>query len=289
MPESPHLSAIFPELYKKPNPIIEPNSPLIVTGSLLHLEEVQMLAIDGGMEPRIDPNTKIRMYGAIGGLSVLSKVRMTNPKDYSKLLWTPCKEIPVWVGAVSYEDSLDELLGVVDLTRFGDAIVEKGNATALLTLSEIIQLFRSGVIKSNLRVSEVGSVIFSISSDADLLDALKLMFEKRIRRVFLESQKQRSRPCYLSSRSIIRFLFSPQRLEIAKQNPEEWAQAKVRDLQFRESKVIFDGKTINQAAQELGNSVDDCLVCEESQKVVTRWDLVMKPWKSREYSFGWGS
>ena len=49
--------------------------------------------------------------------------------------------------------------------------------------------------------------------------------------------------------------------------------------------MITDGKIVNQAAREIGDGVDDCLVCEHTKKVVTRWDIVMKPWKTGNYLF----
>ena len=112
-----------------------------------------------------------------------------------------------------------------------------------------------------------------------------MMFEKRVRRVFLSSERKNS-VSFISSRNIIRFLFSPERLEIAKENPERWVDAKLSEIDASEAKMIADGKIVNQAAREIGDRVDDCLVCEHTKKVVTRWDIVMKPWKTGNYLFG---
>ena len=57
------------------------------------------------------------------------------------------------------------------------------------------------------------------------------------------------------------------------------------EIETSEAKIIHDGKVVNQAAKEIGDGVDDCLVCEDGKKVVSRWDIVMKPLKANNYSF----
>ena len=122
------------------------------------------------------------------------------------------------------------------------------------------------------------------SPETYLVDAVRLMFEKRVRRIFFSSERKNS-VSFISSRNIIRFLFSPARLEIVNENPERWIDAKLSEIDASEAKMIMEGKIVNQAAREIGDRVDDCLVCEHTKKVVTRWDIVMKPWKTGNYLF----
>src|SRR5579862_342703 len=286
----PSIQSLFPDLFKIPRPIVSGSSALIISGNLLHLEEVQMLPIVQGLQPRFDPITKIKMYATLGGYSVLNAVMKTNPKDYYKLLWLPCQEIPVWIGSLKYSDSYSDLLKAFELTKFGDAAIEgSGSFPALITLQEILILFRNGVIKSKLRVSEIGSEMIKISSESTLMDALRLMFEKRVRRVFLFGADERAslQPAFpfISSRDIIRFLFSPARLELAKKHPELWADAKLSEIKGSYGKEIYSGKIVNQAASEIGDGVDDCLVSHDEKRVVSRYDIVMAPWKANNYSF----
>jgi hypothetical protein len=111
-----------------------------------------------------------------------------------------------------------------------------------------------------------------------------MMFEKRVRRLFLSSERKNI-VSFISSRRIIRLLFSPERLEIVKEDPERWVDVKLSDIDASEAKMIADGKTVNQAAREIGDRVEDCLVCEPTKKVVTGWDIIMKPWKTGNYLF----
>lgn len=279
------LSTLLPNLFKIPRPVIDANSPVIISGNLLQLEEVHMLPIVQGLEPRIDQETKIKMYAALGGASILNKVLNTFPKDYGEVIWTPCQELPVWIGTVNYEDSLENLVEVFTKTKFGNVAVEaKPSARTLVTLSEILGLYRSHHITSNLRVVDVGSEMISISSDQDLVEAIKLMFQNRVRRAFLKSSTYRNSNLeYVSDRDIIRFLFSPDRLEIAKTSPELWLKAKLSDLDSSMAQRIGDRKTVNQASEEIGDNIGDCLVCSESSRVVSRWDIVVKPFTQAHY------
>jgi hypothetical protein len=285
---SPRIFDILPNLFSISRPIIAGNSPLIISGNLLHLEEVHVLPIVQGLQPRVDENTKIKMYAVLAGYSVLERIVKTNPVEYSKLIWAPCNDMPTWIGSLKYTDSFEQLLKIFELTKFGDAAVEGTlRVPALVTLTEILGLYRDHVIKSNLRVSEIGSEIISLPGETKLLDAIGDMFEKRVRRVFVQSDHAQDGATLesISGRDIIRFLFSPDRLEIAKKTPDLWVDATLGEINPSSAKTIHDGKTVNQAASEIGKEFDSCLVCEPSLKVVTRWDLVMKPYQKKDYAF----
>jgi len=234
-----------------------------------------MLPITTGLEPRIDPKTKIKLHAAVGGYSVLQSILNSNPSEYAKLLWTKCQDMPVWIGSVKFSDTLDDLLHVFEKTRFGNAVVEDTTRehSSLVTLKEIMSLYRVGKLKSSVQVSEIGSERISISSDSTITDAIKLMFKKRIRRVFHSGLQ------FTSSRDIIRFLLSPHRLEMVKKTPELWLDAKLSDVLSGHAEPIPDDATIIEAVKCMGGGVDSCLVCVASKQVVSRWDIVMKPWK----------
>jgi CBS domain-containing protein len=288
MKESRKISKILPNLLKMSRPVISGDSPLIVSGNLLQLAEVHVLPIVQGLQPKVDEKTKIKMYATLAGYSVLEKILQTSPNDYQKLIWTHCNDIPLWIGSVNFEDSLDDLLRVFESTGFGDAAVEgSSRIPGLVTLSEILSLYKSNVIRSNLRLGEIGSKKISLPPSTDLLRAIQTMFDKRIRRLFLDRDgfDAKSVNNYISGRNIIRFLFSPDRLEIARKSPELWADATLGDITPNRAKVIPDSKTVNQGANEFEDGYDSCLVCKTSGSAVTRWDMVMKPWKKSEYVY----
>jgi hypothetical protein len=243
---------------------------------------------DSKIDPltKIDPHTGMKMYASLGGYSVLSAVMRTDPNDYAKLLWKHCEDFPVWRGSVKFTDTLNDLLKVFEATKLGDAAVEGSrNFPALVTLQEILVLFRNGSIKSPLRLSEIGSVMIAISPEKNIIDALKLMFQKKIRRVFLSDKAESSTVSFVSDRHIIQYLFSPMGLERSQKDPTHWVDAKLSTIEGSEARIIHDGRNINQAATEIGDRVDDCLVLQNSRKVVSRWDIVMKPWNTNDISF----
>ncbi len=285
MKESRKLSEILPNSFRMGRPVVSGDSPLIVSGNLLQLEEVHVLPIVQGLKPKMDEKTKIKMYAALAGYSVLEKIIQTSPKDYLKLIWTHCKDIPVWIGSVNFEDSLNDLLGVYENTGFGDAALEgSSKIPGLVTLSEIVDLYKNNVLRSNARLTDIGSDKVSLPPSTELLPAIQTMFDKRIRRLFVEKDRlaTENTNSYISGRHIIRFLFSAERLGVARSSPELWTDATLGDITPNQARIIHDTKTVNQGAYEIEKEYDSCLVCETSGKVVTRWDLVMKPWKKNE-------
>lgn len=288
MDASPSIASLMPDLLKIPRPTATGSNPMIISAEMLEVKQTPILPFVPWLQPKIDPSTKIKMYAAFAGFSVLNAILKTDPKDYMKLLWRPSQDFSVWIGSVEYIDTLDDLLKVFDLTKFGDARVEGSeDIPALATFQDVISLYRNNVLKSTLRVQEIGSEMVEISPETYLMDVIALMFQKRMRRVFLTgTEKKNSIFPFISSRDIIRFLFSPSRLEVAKKDPESWSDAKLSEIGATEAKVIHDGDVVNQAAREIGDGADDCLICEDSKRVVTRWDIVMKPWKADNYSFG---
>jgi len=249
----------------------------MVTASLLFLEEVQMLPIVQGLEPKVDPKTRIKVHATLGGYSVLQAILNSKPSKYMELLWTKCQEMPIWIGSVKFSDTLDDLLHVFERTRFGNAVIEDATKErpALVTLKDIVSLYRVGKLKSSVRVSEIGSERISIPSDSTITDALHLMFKKRIRRVFHSGYSLQ----FTSSRDIIKFLLSPQRLEMVKKTQEKWLDARLSDMIPSRANSIRDSASLIEASKHMGSGVDNCLVCESGQQVVSRWDIVMKSWK----------
>ena len=167
---------------------------------------------------RIDPHTGMKMYASLGGYSVLNAILRTDPKEYSKLLWKQCQEFPIWRGSVKFTDTLADLLKVFDATKLGDVAVEGLRSfPALVTLQEILLLYRNNTIKSTLRVSEIGSEMVAISQESTIIEALKVMFQKRIRRVFLSDDAENTVISFISDPTLNSIsLFSNGIREIAK-------------------------------------------------------------------------
>jgi CBS domain-containing protein len=270
----PSLSALLPGLFKLDRHIADGKSPLIYAGSVLSDTEAHILPVTKGLRPRRDPRTGLVRYGALTGYSFLERFAKTRPKDYYRLLWTPSAAIATWIGSVSFDAPLGQLLQVFETTNFGVSRVEGRGMHTIVTLADLVGCMRSYSLVTNMRVRQVGSKPVSISQDASVGRAVEEMLRFRVRRLFLKD-----RPLvFIPSRSIIEFMFTPERLQTAQNRPDEWCDAKVSVLDTQRAKIVSPTTPLNEAAGMIGDLPDDCLVSKDGH-VISRWDLVMKPWK----------
>ena len=139
-----------------------------------------------------------------------------------------------------------------------------------------VDLLRSGIISSTASAAEISSKKVSIPKDTPIIDAIKIMFQKRIRRLFVDNSNWDNE--FISSRKVISYLFTPERLQFVKQNPERWLDGAVKDVELTRAETVSDSSSINKLSRLLGNDMEACLVTQKSE-VITRWDLIMKTWK----------
>ena len=279
--DGPSISGLIPNLFKLPRPTADGNSQLIHAGFVLNTSEAHILPVADGPRPRRDRRTGLTLYGALSGYSFLKRLVMTKPEDYNDLLQTPSREIAVWIGSVDFGEPISDLLRVFDATKFGAARVSDHDMHTVVTLADLIRTLRNYSLVSEMRVEEAGSKPQTISPEAGILEAVKMMLKLRVRRLFPQGRPGE----FFSSRSVIEFIFTPERLQIARTRPREWCDAKVSELSTRNARVVAPGASLNEAARLLGDEPDDCLV-SEGGLVITRWDLLMKPWKLGRLSPG---
>jgi CBS domain-containing protein len=277
----PSISSLLPGVFKLHRPIADGNSPLIYAGFVLNTSEVHILPVAKGMRPRRDRRTGLVLYGALGGYSFLEKFMKTKPKDYNDLLLTPCKRIAVWIGSVDFDGPISHLFRVFEATKFGAARVDDHGMHTVITLADLIGVMRNRLVVSEMRVEEVGSKPVSISPDAEIKEAIRMMLKYRVRRLF-----HQGRPgVFVSSRSVIDYMFTPEQLQVVRRTPAEWCDGKVSLLGTRSARVVAPAAPLNEAAWMIGDEPDDCLV-SEGGLVISRWDLLMKPWKLGRLSPG---
>ena len=277
----PSISSLLPGLFKLPRPIADGNSPLIHAGFVLNTSEVHILPVMKGMRPRRDRRTGLVLYGALGGFSFLEKFMKTKPKDYYGLLRTPSRRVAVWIGSVDFDDSISDLFRVFEATKFGAARVNDHDMHTVVTLADLIGVMRNRMLVSEMRVEEVGSKPVSISPGAEIKEAIMMMLKYRVRRLFPQGRPG----VFVSSRSVIDYMFTPERLDVVRRRPDEWCDGSISVLGTRSARVVAPAATLNEAAWMIGDEPDDCLV-SEGGLVISRWDLLMKPWKLGRLSPG---
>ena len=279
----PAISELFPDLFHFPRPVIAGSNPLIMNASLLILGDVPMLPIVGGREfpPVQDNEMKLKKYAAIGGHPVLEAIMKADPKDYQKLLMTKSQDMPIWIGSVKFTDTLDYVLNVFDKTGSGNAVVEADDhEPTMLSLKDVVMLFEKDKLKTDARVFEVSSQKVSMPNDTTITSALKMMFSMNIRRVFVSGNRS-DKLRFVSSRDIIGYLFSPQSLDLCRNHPESWLSEKLSNIPSSDAGLVSSNATLNEASRLMGQESDACLVSRETDRVISRWDIVMKPWRLR--------
>lgn len=270
------LSKLFPEVFSIFRPVITFDVPLIVAGSILADYDFPILPIrKGGGPPGIDKEG-LKLFKAIGGQQVIRLVVKSKPEDYAKILWAPCSGIGMWLGAVEYHEGLGRLLRIFELTGFGDARVNAPSPPhGLVTLEEVVSLYRGRKLKCGLSVKEVSSQSISIEPQATLMEAMRMMCDKRVRRLFFWGRIGE----YVSDRSILAFLFSPRILRIAKDLPESWTNAKVSEVQSTTARSVSASAKVEDVGR-MAEAGRDVFMLSDGVSLVSRWDLVMKPWKA---------
>jgi len=270
------LSKVYPELYNISRPITTPDVPVIVAASMLTAYDAPMLPLTKvGSQLHVEKNG-VRLYQAVGSFPIISLFLQTKPRDYYKVLWNSCSTTSVWIGAMSYEEPLDKLLGIFALTGFGDARVDvEGSPPALITLNEVVSLYKERKLGCSVPVKEVASEAVFIDPKAMLIDAMSLMCEKRIRRLFLRGRKGE----YISDRSILTLLFSPKGLKAARDSPDSWTDFKVSDMQPTKAHLVSPDAMVEDVAS-LAEPGRDVFMLWDWSSMVTRWDLAIKPWKA---------
>lgn len=277
----PSLSALMPSLFLTPRPTFDGDAPLIMAGSIFLMGDVHIMPMVTRVPHGHLGGQHTELQGAFGGYALLRKIAQTDPADYYGLLWGPGRHCVVKIGSCQFDDSLDQLLRVYESTNFGNARVDSASGFILISLADIADLLRKGSLESRMSASEVGTPVITISQDASIKEAIDKMLAHRIRRLFIEGKG----PSFISDRSIISFMFSGDRIYFVRSSPEKWIDAKVSDTELRSASTIASGEPLAGAARAYGLQPDSCLMTDDG-KVVTRWDLIMKPWQKGDLVAG---
>jgi CBS domain-containing protein len=269
---------LFPGLFSIPRPITTSDVPVIVAASILSTYEFPILPITKVSAPLDVEKKGVKLFKAIGGQQIVRLVLESKPSDYNKLLWSPCTTSSMWLGALEFDESLDRLLKVFELTGFGDARVNAhAPPHALVTLDEVVSLYRERKLKCKLEVEKVASRAVFVDPDAKLMEAMRVMCDKRIRRLFLHGQEG----VFVSDRNILAFLFSPKALAVAKDAPELWTDVDISSIPSMKASLVSPRDRVEDVGRMLEPG-HDVFVLSENDSLVSRWDLVIKPWKANK-------
>jgi len=274
------LSKLFPGLFSISRPIITPDVPVIVAASILATYEFPILPVTKAGAPPDVEKKEVKLFKAIGGLQIVRLMTESEPSDHYNMMWNPCTTTSMWLGALEYHDSLEKLLRIFELTGFGDARVNaQAPPHALITLEEVVSLYRDRKLKCKLEVGEVASRAIFVDPDTMLMEAMRTMCEKRIRRLFIHGKRGE----FVSDRNILAYLFSPKALAVAKEASDSWTNVKISSIPSTKASFVSAQATVEDVGS-MPEARHGVFVFPDGSSIVSRWDLVMKPWKERQLS-----
>jgi hypothetical protein len=271
------LSKLFPNLFSIARPLTTSGVPVIVAASMLSLYDSPMLPI---AQDRIAPGDSekhgVKLFQAVAGLPIIRMLKDTPPSDYYKALWESCTTTSIRIGSLSFDDTLENLLRIFEVTGFGDARVEAATPpNAMITLTEVLSLFRELKLKCNLEVKDVASQVILADPDMKLIEAMRMMCEKGVRRLFLRGKADE----FVSDRTILAFLFSPRGLKAARDNPESWTNHNLSAVQSMKAHTVSTHALVEDIGK-MSEAGRDVFTLSDEALLLSRWDLVMKPWKA---------
>ena len=267
-------SELLPNVFNADPPKIQGDDPVVLTASFIKNIDVHFLPAGDRVPSRTFDLANVTLHPAYGSYGILKKIVGSEPKEYYKTLWSKSAEVPIWIGSCKFERPFDDILQAFFETKFGVARVTHGVREALVTLGDAVGLIGGGKLSARMSTGDVASVPIAISRDRPIIEAIRKMVSHNIRRLFVEREQGK----FISDRTLIDYMFSPQRLGIARDHPELWIDEAIEKLDTKTPGRCRAG-SLDDAAKEMGSAPDDCLMTDE-WRVISRWDLVIKPWRA---------
>jgi hypothetical protein len=271
------LNEALPTLFRRPFPVLESGTRVLLAGTLLDTPRRDILKIATLDENMGRFSEKKDEYLVFSGYTLIAKLLEIDQEEYYRFLYQPCEQASITTRPV---DSNVELATIFDQfveTGFGWSLVEEEGKFDVVSLADFIPLYQNELMQTDLTVPDVASQqIFSMPRDTGLKKALQEMMNKSIRRIFLSGTNSK----FVSDREILTYIFSPERLNVVREDPSEMLEATLEDVESMEAIQVEGRPTIKKISYLFKpESGAWCLLCANG--LVTPWDLVIKPWNMR--------
>jgi len=260
------------ENFPRPFYFIYTNDPIINAVPYLAVSDIDVVAI-------IENN---HAKGVLGGYNIISLTNKYGGNIWSVLYKTRAIDVAWNVLTISINETLFSLIKNLQEKNFGYSLVfENDRPVGIIGLLDIIKFYAyTGVVNQlkNIKVRDLLSKpLVRVSAETSLKEAITIMSDKRIRRIFVEKFN-----LVLSDRSIIRRLFTFPLIEKLRDKPQEVLTMPIRSLvpMLQKPGIIGQDDTFDKAVYELLESEAHCLITNDFDGILTPWDLVMK-------SFSW--
>ena len=275
------LIEAVPSIFERPLPVVGRSSSVVVAGTLLDYPRRDILTIapeDGGSQP----TTRSGKCFVFGGYSALLRLFETEPEDHYRLLINPSRRASLLVRPLASDTELADVLDEFYRTKFGWALVEEGGRYGVVALPDLIPLYRRGVLRTDLSIRDVATPkVFRLSPGTSLRVVLRKMLERRMRRVFFPGSSSQ----FVSDREILTFMFRPERLTLARDNPHAILDATLEDVGDAKAVSVDGDSSVKDISRTFtSDSGAWCVLCDGG--LVTPWDMILKPWKMGRLTIG---
>ena len=260
----PVKEELFGDAFKRATPSITADSSILVAGSVLGFHGIDALTII---------RKKAYTDEVVVGCNILTGLVHAFPKNIHSYITSKCGSISTRLPVIRYDATLPELLSKFIETKVGLAFAYKGRR-ALISLSDLLQLYDNGIIDTELTCKDVASPPFHIQKDATLKETLEEMIRRRIRRAFVSNSN-----AFISDRTAIDYIFSPEGIQVLS---HQLYTTRIHQIRAIDATQVTGKLPLIEGAMLLLRDKGKCLVCETG--VVTPWDCIVKPFQMNALS-----
>jgi hypothetical protein len=264
------IASAFPGMKEKQYPLVEGDVPLLTVLFFLRMKDMDAVPI---------MSRESNGHRAVLDRSSLNQLVKLGPRAFGDLLKAPCERVADELPVVGLDDEVESLLDAFFKRNLGLALVHEASPgkdrSSLISLVEFLDLYETGVISTGMTVGHVSTPIFSLPRDTPLGSALQAMLGQNYGPVFVEGEEG-----YLSDRGLINHILSPAVLaELGNGGANDILSTSIDRLKRSLPLKVPARTELKDAAFRLGRERGRCLVSSDD-RVVTPWDLVMKPWEA---------
>jgi CBS domain-containing protein len=272
-----HVEDALPDLARRPFPVIEEGSAILVAGTVLDIPRREVLPIvrlteDGTTFSLTEGERGHRVFS---GYSLIRRILHTDPEEWYRLLFEPCENASMTMRSIPGEALiLTNVLETFSREKFGWALIDReGALPAVMGLADLIPLYRTGVLQTELTLREIATPeIFSLPGATTIEAALREMMKRRVRRVRLSKSGD-----FVSDREILVHIFSPDVLNAVRAAPHKLLDSTLEEVEPRTPLQVDPATTVEELAGQFPpESGAWSALCGEG--LATPWDLIMKPW-----------
>lgn len=255
---------LFVDVFKKSTPSITADSSILIAGSVLGFHGIDALRI---IRKKADTDE------VVAGCNVLTGLVQAFPTYIRSYVMSKCGSISMRLPVIRYDATLPELLSRFIETKFGLAFVHKAGG-ALISLSDLLQLYDKGLIDTELMCKDIASPPFRLQNDATLKEALEEMIRRRIRRIFVNNSN-----AFISDRTAIDYIFSPEGIQVLR---HELYTTRIHEIKTMDATLVTGSLPLREGARLLLRDKGKCILCETG--LVTPWDCIVKPFQMNALS-----